>query len=269
MKKIVLLSTLFAFLFVTSCKDDKKETPSTVTPIEVTQQQNAIFFDISATWCPPCGTYGIPAFAAAIETSPEKTVAINTHVSSSDLGTATGQDLADFYQATGIPTLAVGNEKTGAFTDINYTKGVMLGFANKIWAKTSLANTLIETKIEGEDIKVTTNSKFFSDAETDGKYRMSVWMLEDGVMNKQSHSTGGVKVIEHNHVLRASLTPTFGKELSTEAILKDKMFTNDFTVNIAGKDMTKLTLVAVIWKETSKDGNPFYTFINADKLHLK
>jgi hypothetical protein len=42
MKKIVLLSTLFAFLFVTSCKDDKKETPSTVTPIEVTQQQNAI-----------------------------------------------------------------------------------------------------------------------------------------------------------------------------------------------------------------------------------
>jgi thiol-disulfide isomerase/thioredoxin len=135
MKKIILLAAIAASFSITSCKDDKKETPSTVTPIEVTQQQNAIFFDISATWCPPCGTFGIPAFAAAIETSPEKTVAINTHVSSSDLGTATGQDLADFYQATGIPTLAVGNEKTGAFTDINYTKGVMLGLLIKFGQK--------------------------------------------------------------------------------------------------------------------------------------
>ena len=116
---------------------------------------------------------------------------------------------------------------------------------------------------------MTTNSKFFSDAETDGKYRMSVWMLEDGVMNKQEHSVGGRKVIEHNHVLRASLTPTFGKELSTEPILKNAILKNEFSVNVAGKDMSKLTLVTVIWKETTINGKPFYNFVNADQIHLK
>jgi hypothetical protein len=269
MKKILLIAAMSAALFITSCKDDKKETPSTVTPIEVKQQQNAIFFDISATWCPPCGTYGIPAFKAAIETSPEKTIAVNAHVTSSDLGSTTGQNLADFYEATGIPTLVAGNEKTGAYTDIDYTKGVLLGFANKIWAKTSMVNTLIETKVEGEDLKITTNSKFFSDASTDGKYRMAVWMLEDGVKNIQQHSTGGAKVIDHNHLLRASLTPTFGQELSSTPILKDQIIKNDFTLNIAGKDKTKLTIVAVVWKETSKNGKPYYEYVNADQIHLQ
>lgn len=270
MKKLFLFSAVAFALILQSCKDSNTTTTPKPNSIEVKQQQNAVFFDISATWCGPCGTYGIPAFASAIAVNEDKTVAINTHVSSSDLGTQTGQDIANAYGATSIPTLAVGNEKTGAYTDPNYTKDKLIGFANTIWAKTAMANTKIEATVTGDDLALKTHTKFFSDAETDGKYKLSVWITEDGVNNRQYHSDGTYKNIIHNHVLRSSLTPSFGMELSAEPIVKNKLFTNEFTASLAGKDKSKLTVNTVIWKEyTDTNNKTAYKFVNADKIHLQ
>lgn len=64
MKKLSLLSLFFvAVLAVTSCKKEENNATPTENPAAgIAQEQKAVGFYLSGTWCGPCGLYGKPAW---------------------------------------------------------------------------------------------------------------------------------------------------------------------------------------------------------------
>lgn len=273
----LLLSTVLVVSAFTSCK--KEDTSSNNggggNPINVIQVQNALVVEPTATWCGPCGTYGRPATEQAIDGN-ANAVTIYAHLKApaSDYGGQLGQDLAVIYgaaNATGssysIPKIAVGNNVTGAYTDINYTAGIIKGWINALTAKVSNVNTKIDASVSGNTLTVKTNTKFFADGQDSFTYKVAIYVTEDGIAGRQyMAATGTYQNITHNHVSRLCLSSNVaGDDLMAGKPANGTIVSKEFTGTLdAGWNKSNLSVIAVIWKQK---GNSL-SFENVDKIDL-
>jgi len=276
MKKITCLASvvLMTVILFSGCKK-KEETPAPAAETNVVQVQNSLVVEPTATWCGPCGEYGKPATDKAI-TGNSKVVAIYAHLKApaSDFPSQTGQDLAVIFgaaNATGtsysIPKIAVGNNVTGAFTDINYTANILTGWINATTAQTSKANTKLDASISGNTLNVKANTKFFENGNSTSTYKIALILTEDNISNRQNYSSTGYKTIIHNHVSRATISNATGGDdlLSSGVPTSGQLITKDYSVALDPTwKKADLTVIAIIWKY---DGNVM-TFVNVDKLEL-
>ncbi len=276
MKKVsyLVLATITLTSVFTACK--KTETPPAAAGINVVQVQNALVVEPTATWCGPCGTYGKPATDLAIQDN-SKAVAIYAHLKApaSDLGSQLGQDLAVMYgaaNATGtsysIPKLAVGNNVTGAYQDINYTAGILKGWINTLTAGVSKVNTKIDASISGNTLNVKTNTKFFAKGDDSFTYKIALYVTEDGISNRQYMSaSGSYQTITHNHIARALMSgsATGDNLLASGLPTEGQIVSKDYSLNLdAAWNKSNLTVIAVIWKQKGTA----LTFVNVDKVDL-
>lgn len=278
MKKVLYLClaiTAVSAVFV-SCKKEEDPGNNNSNTVNVVQIQNALVVEPTATWCGPCGTYGKPATDLAIQGN-ANAIAIYAHLKApaSDFASQLGQDLAVMYGAANaagtsysIPKIAVGNNVTGAYQDINYTANILKGWINTTTSQVSKANTKIDASISGNVLNVKTNTKFFQKGDDSFTYKIAVYLTEDGISNRQYMSaTSTYQTITHNHVSRALISASAtGDNLLTSGLpTSGQIVAKDFSVNLdAAWNKSNLSVIAVIWKQKGSA----LTFVNVDKLDL-
>lgn len=300
MKKLSLLTVLFAMIIaVSSCKkSEETSTPDNGgTPakeITIEKKQFSMFIDFTATWCGPCGAWGIPTFQNALTTNGSNVVGFAVHAAppqQSDLvgyyHKSTTNDtlfispvLSDLLNGinglslTGWPTLWLNNAKMSSNA---------AAINSAITAKASLTPSAgvgmeISKKGNGFDVKVGT--KFFEAGS--GDYHLTVLITENDVQNRQYVNTAYNNSFVHQHITRgtainstnAARPATFGDAaIASGTIAADTYVEKSFsftmptfknipsTVNTWNWNPAKSEVVVILWKKNGAK----YDFVNIAK----
>ncbi len=226
LSKIFALAVISA-LFITAC--DIVEEPYLV-PIDdgggpgpVEKERKVLLEDYTGQKCPNCP--GAAELAKNLQTiHGEKLIVIALHAGFYAVPAATGDFTADYRTAAG-------NELNGFFEIQGYPSGLInrapyLG--TKVLFKDSweaAVNAQLALPVQaGIEIDNTYNSgtrhltchlhtEFLEDL--DGTYNICVFLTESGIVSPQQSGQGVIHDYEHNHLLRASLSGTWGTPVGT------------------------------------------------------
>ncbi len=251
-----------------SCSKNDNASPNTTPTVTIEQKNKALVMDITGTWCPPCGAYGIPGFNYAVANAKDKVVPFAIH--SSDPLSLTAMNAVSSlprFKSSSVPRIAVGNGLTfdaGVYSDIKAT-------GNKIIASvdTFIANNpvvvgvaLNNFKIADGKISVDAHSKFF-DATATGEYLLSVYFYENGVISEQQISGGPANANQqHDHVIRAVTTPSvWGSAIPISGDITSKTYTS--VLNSAWKT-ENMGAIVIVWKKIGTD----YLYVNGTHMTL-
>lgn len=273
MKKITLiLSMALTSLFVfQSCdKDETKVVQPIVTTdstpkdtsIAVEKKNMGLVFKFTGTNCYYCGDWGWTMFKDLTTQFHKKDAVCIAAYSQNTFAKLLISPIAtDFDRrvpvSKGYPTF------TGNFVDAWSGGNTFAGMNNVISTNINnhknadvIVNTGFKTSVEGDEMTVETNTKFFKSAE--GDYYLGVYVLENGIVAAQSGPKGGPNAV-HDNVLRGG-NSSWGELIATGTIDAEKSFNK--TIKIALNSSWKkenLTVFTIIWK---KNGTK-YDFVNA------
>jgi hypothetical protein len=272
MKKSILRFSAMAMVALSltfigcSKDDDDSSNPDNSTPTVTIEQKNkAIVIDITGTWCPPCGAYGIPGFNDAIAKGKDKMVPFAIHVSD-PLSVSAMNDVANLgrFKSNSVPRIAAGNGlvfPAGVFSNISATGDKIVSSVDTFIANNPVVAgvTLNNLKVDGSNISIDVHSKFFNTAVT-GDYQIAVYFYENGVIQSQKISGQPDNANQqHDHTIRAVATPTaWGEAITISGDVRTKTYTAP--MNAAWK-FQNMGAIAIIWKKVSSSD---YLYINGN-----
>ncbi len=274
MKKLSLLSFFFVALFaVTSCKKEENNATPTENPAGIAQEQKAVGFYLSGTWCGPCGLYGKPAMANVEKANPTKFVVVACHLNggggaTDPYNTQDANSLASAWAVTGVPTCAIGGagqpaQKIGGGTGM---ESGMTTQINTVLSKTASANSSVDVAVDASNkLTIKTKTKFFETSAD--AYSMSVYVVENNIKGRQYVSgTGWNENATHNNVLRKSVASSVvGEDLITGVTANQEVSKNFETTLDAAWSKDNLEVVVVLWKT----GGSGKLIINGTSKNLK
>lgn len=232
--------------------------------------QRTLIMDITGTWCPPCGSYGIPGFRYAAKQLGAKCVAMGVH-SGDIMENKWGKELlsSKMYTGTSVPRFTENSSVvlSGAYPDSATTASKMVSPAMVTVSQAPVVNCHLSPKMEGENLTLTIKTKFFK--EGNGDYFITAYLLRDGIVAPQKLANGTTKNdMVHDHVLSHCLTTSaFGDALVSGAVAQYASQTVTMNAIVDGTwDYNNVKVAAVIWKKNS-DGT--HTFVNATEVPLK
>ncbi len=259
---------------IKGCKDpnsvnfNKEATEDDGTCQVAESKQRYFIMDVTGTWCPPCGSYGIPGFEKAIEVIGENNlVAMSVH--SSDVMSCTaGNDLMNYaqYKSGSVPRVAGGSTlifPSGVYNDPNATAAKIKGESDKTTSVAPVVNCYVGKTVNGSSVTLDVKAKFFKAAS--GDYYIAAYILEDGIVVLQNLYPSGTNPTQvHNHVLRTAFSATFGDALASGSIEAGRVVAKTFTTSINSAWKTaNLRYSVVIWK---KDATGVYKFENCTEI---
>ncbi len=257
MRKIFsfLLAGTIAF-GVTSCTKDERSLPTTPGggSLVPTNEQRAVVVNISATWCGPCGSWGIPGFYNAINIDSTRVFGIKS-TANDDLDVPVGGPINDLLISGGYPSFAVGISKQSGTSQTNTAVNTLLA---KLPADVT-AGVAIRKTVSGDKLTVSSAVKFFK-AST-GTYHLALYVTENNVMNTQNGITG---IYAHKHVLRAEMEDSsWGTPISAStSFTENQTVTGNYEYTIpSNQKAADIKIVAVLYKMT---GSTPTEYINAD-----
>ncbi len=279
MKKSILKITAAALVAMSitffGCKkdeddggNDKQPDPNQPAQVVIEQKNKGIVIDITGTWCPPCGAYGIPGFNKAISLAKDRMVPFAIH-SGDPLSLAAMDAVAALpkFKSGSVPRIAAGNGlvfPAGVYSDINATGNKIVSSVDTFIANNPVivGTTPANLKIEGDKISVDVHSKFFTEAS--GEYQIAVFFYENGVVSPQKKSGMPEDANQqHDHVIRAVATATaWGEALPVSLTEVKKTYTATYksTWNSA-----KMGAMVLIWKKNGTD----YSYVNGNLVEVK
>jgi len=224
---------------------------------EVPQEQKIVITKIGATWCPNCGTDAWDNFTELTNDYADKAVLLSIHPSSSSrLHSPESRDLTNNLPgAFGQPLFYVHRTKYTTLNILDNAETAVKAAENiSPIVNAGITATLTETTLE-VDAKV----KFFQ--EGTGDYYLSIFIIEDGVVEYQSQRGDDAN---HKKLLRSSLMGgTFGQAIASGTIEANSEFTfTDSKVLDAKWNTENLEVAAVIWKKV----DDAYEFENANSV---
>lgn len=243
-------------------------TTSTTSTINFTQSNRALIIDITGTWCPPCGAYGIPGFNHAVDNAKDKTLPLALHASDPlSLAAVDTIMVLPKFKSNSVPRIGAGNGlvfPAGVYTDFKATGQKIISSAdtfiqnNPFIVGVSLTNLKVDAA--NGSIKVDVNAKFFK--EVSGEYYIATYFYEDGVISNQKMSGGPDNPNQvHNHVVRAAPRGAWGEVLSTGNSNTNKVFTQSYSYILDSKwNPSKLAAMAIVWKKNGKD----FSYVNGN-----
>ena len=189
-----------------------------------TQPQNRTalledFTGIHCQYCPEGHTV-----AAAIETAnPEEVVLVGVHagvyatpgVGEPDFQTTWGTEIDAHFTITGYPAGVINRHLFNGADDLG--RGAWEGAVNEVLAMTSPANLGMQSSFDNGTRLLTVNVDVYYTANSPGgNDYISVLLKESDIIGPQISTGGNIPNYQHNHVLRAYLTPgTWGDEVTT------------------------------------------------------
>ena len=167
--------------------DKKPESTSFVKRVFINQ-----FTGTACGYCP----YMIDILDNMGKTYPDKFVLAACHTYNNDDPAFLDYSIDNAMAVGGYPCVVLNLDKTQKFQD--YTKPALLKnmFLEDYGTGKVGTGIAVSTLLDGENIVIRAAMKVASE----GKYRIGAWLLEDGIMAKQSGA--GVDPIEHNNCVR-------------------------------------------------------------------
>jgi thiol-disulfide isomerase/thioredoxin len=218
-------------------------------------QSKGILFDITATWCGPCGDWGAPLFDTASAQNKGNVISIGVHPSDSDpfYNTVAEGFATNYPDFTGYPTIVYNNE-------MDFGPGGEPAIMSAITAFNSvdpLASSIAIAEVSNGQMEITAQTRWFDNMT--GVVHMVVYILEDGQKYPQAPLNNPEYV--HNHVLRGSMNnEPFGEAVLNGDSWDGKSETRTYTVNLEDSWVeNNISIFSVLWKSTP-DG---WEFINA------
>ncbi|AXG73491.1 hypothetical protein DVK85_04285 [Flavobacterium arcticum] len=226
---------------------------------EVNFNKRVLIEDYTGTWCGYC-----PRVAFGIEqvkTQSDNVVAVAIHRASLnpndpsyDPYTFDSTELENFINIPGYPKGLINR-----LTQWNYPEPNNL---NQVIALTQGDNPKLglamKSSQDGNNLAIDVKVMFGKDFNNNMK--MVVYILEDGLIHEQHNYTtyyDGIDVLEgfeHNHVLRACITPLMGEDIPSNQTTILNTYTRTFNVTVPEtvENASKLEFVAFV---TDADGN--------------
>ncbi|MBC7383669.1 MAG: Omp28-related outer membrane protein [Bacteroidia bacterium] len=263
--KIGMAAVIGLTFVVSACKKETKVEDPAPASVDVPKQNKVLIMDITGTWCPPCGSYGIPGFNQAIRLLGAKVLPLSVH-SGDVLSNTIGDAIKNYknYTSGSVPRFCVSSTKIfdGAYPDSNVTANKVAGFVDTAYFKPVVANSsMTNFKIVDNMMTFDLNTKFFTDVT--GELSVGVYIIEDHIISSQALATGGSKANQvHDHVLRGAATPTWGLPLNEGATMAKSgtVVTQKIEYPVlTGWVASNLHFGMIIW---NKVGGTYY-FVNA------
>jgi thiol-disulfide isomerase/thioredoxin len=224
------------------------------------EERRALFFDITATWCGPCGDWGVPTVEEVLEANKGKNnlefMAI--HPSDSDpMFHAHALAIAENYpEFTGYPTLVVNNVN-------NYSSEPPITSEVETFVEGDPDVTAINIMtIENGMINITAQTRWFN--EMTGKIFMAVYVMEDGLDSEvlgAAYDQNGIDgPFVHDHVLRRAITDeAFGDVVMNGDSWPGKTETRTYSLEMDPSwNPSNLYAITVLWREVGTQ----YEFLN-------
>ena len=219
--------------------------------------QHSIFGKFTATWCGPCGGWGVTRFDDLYNAHQGRALAISLQINDALTNSQNGPLVDEFsakWQYTGTPNFFVNENFVGTSTS---------GIPSEITAKNTQSPKLtIGTHITqgaGKNAgKLNVNVYIKALADLSGTYHMSALFLYKEIQATQNGSTQNPHT--HHHVLAASAinAGAFGEEVFTNLSNGDIHRWSRVIEYNNNWDMSKMELVFIVWR---KSGTGF-EFVN-------
>ena len=249
MKKLFLLLAGIA-LIMNACKkdDDNKDDEDKFASITVTADQEAFVLLSTATWCPHCADWAIPAFEDALTgqdgIDASKVNGFSLHYSGSDpLFKQMADDIKSDLGVGGTPGLWID-------FDSQYSN-IPTSWKNAIKSRQAGTNAPcgVALKVEknGNSATIYAKVRFFTP--TTGNYNIAVYVVESGLVAQQSTPSGSDPNYVHNYVLRDEATGgnTYGSLLFNGSSADVYQVTVNYTAS-PEINMNNVKFVAVIYE---------------------
>ena len=225
MKRIILSA-----LIVVSTLSCRKTTESTISEntLEVTESNMALIGKRTATWCNPCGDWGFPQFQFLKDVWGKDDVVYMAWKDA--FKTNKGSELFDEVG----PTFNLGGSVPTFFYNFipNADDSVL---TQHIDANYVIANSNYEMEINGDNIKLRTTTKFFTDV--DGEYYIAPYLVVDNIVGYQNGHPDGNNTVHHKYVADIAKPTTlssernFGYKLTTNGASRGLTINLEFEVN--------------------------------------
>ena len=219
--------------------------------------QHSIFGKFTATWCGPCGGWGVTRFEELYNTHQGQALAIALQIND-DLTTAENGPLVDEFstkwQYTGTPNFFVNDNFVGTGASVIPSE---IAAKNAQTPKLTIGTHI--TQGAGKNAgKLNVNVYIKALADLSGTYHMSALFLYKEIQATQNGSTQNPHI--HHHVLASSAIDAgaFGEEIFTNLSSGDVHHWARVIEYNNNWDMSKMELVFIVWR---KSGTGF-EFVN-------
>jgi hypothetical protein len=212
------------------------------------------FTGIHCQYCPEGHTV-----AAAIETSaPDRVVIVGVHAGpyatpgtgEPDFRTQAGTDIDAHFTIAGYPAGVINRHLFNGADDLG--RGQWEGAVNEILGLSSPVNLGVESSFDAGTRDLTVNVvAYYTDNSPAGNDFISVLLKESDIVGPQTSTGGNIPSYNHEHVLRAYITPTWGDEVTTTTA--GTMVTRTYTYNVpVDFDIAHCEVVAFISEDQSE-----------------
>jgi thioredoxin-related protein len=219
--------------------------------------QNSIFGKFTATWCGPCGGWGVTRFEELYANHKGRALAISLQISDALTTPDNGPLVDEFaakWQYTGTPNFFVNDNFVGTGAS-----GIPGEISNKNNQTPKLSIGSHITQGAGKNAgKLNVNVYIKSFENLSGVYTMSALFLHKEIIASQNGSSQNPHI--HHHVLSKSATTSgaFGEEIFTN-LSNGEVYRWSRVINYDSNwDMSKMELVFIVWRKTSNG----YEFVN-------
>jgi hypothetical protein len=232
---------------------------------EINKKQWTLFSKTTADWCSLCGGWGWELHKQLIQNLDTKnTIIWALHTSSSGLTNKASREIITNLGSSGQPLFYESQTNMNASSSNIATKvneAVSIVDLNQILDPIAGIG-LLATIDDQKNIQVNADVQFFTAVEV-GNYFLGLYLVEDKLVHSQANQ--GPNAV-HRYVLRESLfSNTFGENLATGAIQKDKKFNVQANLSNAPGNRDNLKIAAIIWNR-GNDGK--YKFFNANMVDV-
>ena len=187
----------------------------------------------TATWCGYCPMMNT-AFGTAKESLGDKFNIVNFHCASSDLAFSGSSTLEGTYKIGGYPTGIIDGRSLIENYGESYTASLVINAVQET-ERTYFTTTSagIKSTVSGRDVTVDVDVL----AGVPDKYKITVLLLENGIISPQADYNLGIWVNDyvHNNTARMALTSISGDEFTVEEAATVTNFTYSATIPAAYK----------------------------------
>lgn len=172
----------------------------------------AVFEESNGTWCPPCGTFGLPAVEATESQYGERVIVLSYHDKGGSrfdpMSITAGEQLNNRLGLNAYPTGAVqrirwdGNSFQIGSNQFANTVGAFLSTSETSNAAVEVVDYKYDKQTRRVDAKVKVTSSIALNTSNGETMNLTTIIKEDGIRYTQAFSDKPAAVIEHTNVVR-------------------------------------------------------------------
>ena len=259
--KYLMLSFLALGITVSSCKKDEDD--------EITythsQTQVPIVYKSTGETCYYCGDWGWQAWidlsnafdGTALTWANYSTGFSNAHFRGQEINpsNSTMEAIKQNFGSGGKPNFYVNGVSLGTSQSAaNSAAAASIATSSS----SVVASAAFESEIEGSEITVNAQAKFYSAGS--GEYFMGAYVIENNVSGPQAGPIGSAGNVDHHLMMRGSMSSTAWGESIGSSPAADDTFEKEFTVTVPSSYKTAdINIGVIIWKKNGAN----YEYVNA------